>query len=110
MINDASWIWLPGIEGRDANTYAAFRRTFELTGVPGMADLFITADARYELWMNGEWVGHGPARSFPSPWSVDVYDIAPLLRPGRNTIAVLLHHYASARSKYIECEPGLIAS
>lgn len=111
MITDASWIWLPDNEEQAANTYTAFRRTFEVNGTPTAANLAITADARYELWVNGEWIGHGPARSFPSPWSVDVYDLAPLLRPGSNLIAVLVHHYGIGTFQYIEGgEPGLIAS
>ena len=38
--------------------------------VPESARLRITADSRYELSVNGEWLGHGPARS----WSIVAAD------------------------------------
>ncbi|MFE3033068.1 alpha-L-rhamnosidase N-terminal domain-containing protein [Streptomyces canus] len=78
-----------------------FRRTFELAtdaGVPVRVPLRLSADSRYLLWVNGVEVGRGPIRSQPRRLRYDEYDIADLLRPGRNVIAVLVTYYGHANS------------
>ncbi|MBP5859240.1 hypothetical protein F3K20_41970 [Streptomyces scabiei] len=80
---------------------AQFRRTFDLetaSGVPDRAPLRVSADSRYLLWVNGVEVGRGPIRSQPRRLRYDEYDIAGLLRPGRNVIAVLVTYYGHANS------------
>ena len=88
---NAAWIWSDAAT-RPYHNVACFRRTFDLEAAPKAARVAITADSRYELYVNGTWLGFGPARSFPSPWPVDEYDVAALLRPGPNVIAVLGYH------------------
>ncbi len=56
-----------------------FRRTFDLEVVPEEAPARITADSRYVLWVNGQEVGRGPARSQPFRQRYDSYDLAPYL-------------------------------
>ena len=78
-----------------------FRRTFELatdTGVPDRVPLRVSADSRYLLWVNDVEVGRGPIRSQPRRLGYDEYDIAKLLRAGRNVVAVLVTYYGSANS------------
>lgn len=105
----ASWLW-PAGGTRQYNAYVAFRRTFDLASdSPAAARLRITADARYEVYVNGTWVGHGPVRSWPSPWPVDEYDVRHLLKPGRNAIAVLVTHYGMSTFQYLHADPGLLA-
>jgi alpha-L-rhamnosidase len=104
----ARWIWLSK-GAREENQLACFRKTFDIASVPSSAKLNITADARYEVYVNGQFVGHGPVRSWPQIWSVDEYDIAPLLRRGKNVIAVLVLHWGISTFQYINAEPGLLA-
>jgi hypothetical protein len=131
----AKWIWLdhpdaPQQPDRDKNIWACFRRTFEVppartrtgagvgVGVGAGAGegegrrgvLRITADARYEVYLNGQWVGHGPVRSWPSPWPVDEYEVS--LRAGRNVLAVLVTHYGISTFQYLHVDgaAGVIAS
>ena len=47
------------------------------------------------LYLNGAYVGRGPARSDPRFKTYDTYDVAAALRPGRNVIAVRAYHYGS---------------
>jgi len=42
----------------------------------------VTADARYILWVNGQFVGRGPARGVPWAQPFDEIDLAPFLAPG----------------------------
>jgi len=105
----AKWIWLPKVS-RLNNVYACFRKTFTLKSPPKSAPLNITADSRYEVFVNGQWLGHGPARAFHNPWPVDQYDIAHLLKPGKNVIAILVHHIGISTFQYIHSDkPGVIA-
>lgn len=75
------------------NRWLLFRRRFSLTAAAAQASLDITVDGRYQLFINGARTGRGPVRSTPHYQRYDIYDIAPLLRPGENVIAVLVHVY-----------------
>lgn len=106
--SNAVWIWLGP---RDAYTpvTVAFRRSFQLPSQPRVASLRITADSRYELFVNGHWFGGGPARGWREPWSVDAFDLSGVLVPGTNTLAVRVHHFGTSTFQYLHAPPGLIA-
>lgn len=80
-----NWIW---IEGEGPPTWAPaadryFRRTFELDAIPAKAELAITADDAFDATINGKPAGEGTS------WErVYRVDIAPLLRRGKNVLAV----------------------
>ena len=76
-----------------ANRWYLFRRCFSLTTIADKASLSITVDGRYQLFINGQRVGRGPARSSPRFQIYDVHDIAPFLKEGENVIAILIHVY-----------------
>lgn len=104
----ASFIWTPDQEIRYAN-YAAMmhggthrrsdgenrwyfiRRTINVSDSLNKAVFSITVDGKYELRINGCFVGVGPARSSPRKKRVDSYDVTPFLKIGVNTIAVLCY-------------------
>lgn len=108
----AEWIWRPrglsAIEFGDgfsrtadeANRYVYFRHTFDLAGSVDMATIFVSADGRYRLFVNGMHVGRGPARCDSLQQIVDPYDLRPFLRAGRNVIAVLAHSYGRNTAWY----------
>ena len=104
----ASWIWT-GAKSTPANTFVVFQRAFDISGNWCDAHLWITADSRYELSVNGKTMGFGPPRSWHSPWPVDAYDIAPHLQPGKNVISVLVQHFGVGTFQYIPADPGLLA-
>ena len=107
--DEAHWIWLEN-DQRDKNGYACFRRRFTVSNRNVQtAQLRITADSRYDAFLNGQWIGHGPVRSWPSPWPVDIYDVSHLLRPGENVLSVLVHHFGISTFQYLHDEPGLLA-
>jgi len=105
---DARWIWSSRATQRH-NNFVCFRRMVDVGGPLKSGELHITADARYEVWINGNWVGHGPARSWVEPWSVDTYDLSSYLVPGKNVIAVLVQDIGVGTFQYTRCEPGLLA-
>lgn len=87
---NARWIG----DGRFApNRYLWLRRQFELSEKPGAAEFLLTAEGRYQCWINGVYLGQGPV-PFKKPWQpVDHYDVTEHLKPGPNFLAVLLHDY-----------------
>lgn len=77
---EAQWIWAPEAENAAGVVY--FRKVFGVQN-PEVAQIEITADDRYELYVNGRRVGAGQT------WQkLDTYDLTPFLFRGRNVIAV----------------------
>ena len=66
----------------------------------------ITADSRYTLYVNSEFVGQGPVREWPSHWRYDEYDLQPYLRRGENVIAVLVNHWGDGNFQYVHVFPA----
>ncbi|MCB8924296.1 MAG: hypothetical protein H6652_01565 [Ardenticatenaceae bacterium] len=56
----------------------------------GKVTLWITADSRYKLWINGRFHHRGPARSWPYAQKMDVLDITGQLNMG-NWLAVQVY-------------------
>lgn len=82
------------------NRWVVFRHRFDLPSVAGKADVNVTVDGRYRLYVNGKFIGRGPCRSSPAFQRVDNYDIAQVLQPGRNAVAMLVHVYGTDMAWY----------
>ena len=52
---NAGWIW-GGAEPRPQNAYRLFRKEHCLEDVPGDVDVWIFAEFRYKLYINGKFV------------------------------------------------------
>jgi hypothetical protein len=86
------WIWCPAAKSGEP---ARFLRSITLTEHPKLARGWITAEARYRMWINGRLAARGPAdsgRDYDSgpcgPWLEDVRDLTPYFRKGENIVAV----------------------
>lgn len=88
----ARWITHPAAPKADYGVWL-FRRSLELPAKPGRFVVHVTADARYQLWVNGEPVLRGPQASDPAEWRYDSLDLAPWLRAGANVIAARIVGY-----------------
>ncbi|MBK8858524.1 MAG: alpha-L-rhamnosidase N-terminal domain-containing protein [Opitutaceae bacterium] len=97
----SEWIWPYDLRWDLHNAYALFRRDFTLDRVPRHAPLFITADQSYHLYLNGAFVGRGPARGFQSHWPYDEIDVARWLVPGRNVLAVRAYNPGASNFQYV---------
>jgi hypothetical protein len=103
------FIW-DGGESTPFHAFRMFRKFFDLTAAPAEAALHITAADRYVLYVNGVYLGHGPARSVGPQWmSYDSHDVTPYLRAGRNTIAVLAYFHGCRNSWSANQRAGLFA-
>ncbi|KAH8666521.1 Six-hairpin glycosidase-like protein [Xylariales sp. PMI_506] len=97
----ANWVWVPdwidSTSSNSAGRLVRFRRILDLPSGASRALLHFSADTRYKLYVNGQRVAVGPARSSPlSFWYYDTLDIAPYLREGQNEIVFVVLRYFSA--------------
>jgi len=102
----ARWIW----DDSDPMGYDYYLRArksfFAERGEPAV--LKITAAASYQVWLNSEMLGHGPAKSAAGQRSVDTYDFSGRLREGENRLDVLVLSIGVGTMTYCGGEAGLI--
>lgn len=90
----ANWVW-QSVDG-PANTWIAFRKTFNLSSIPSTAIANIAAETKYWMWINGTMaVFEGGLKRGPTPNDsyYDEVDIKSYLQTGTNTIAILVWHF-----------------
>lgn len=90
--SSANWIWS---SSSTVNQWVAFRKSFNLSSVPGSAVTQIAADTHYWMWINGDLVVfEGSVKRGPNPRDTyfDELDIAEHLQEGKNTIAIMVWH------------------
>lgn len=80
------WDYARWIMAEGEHDYVLFRREFFLNEIDKNTVLFIFADIRYRVYINGCYVGDGPRRG--NPLVYQPYLIGTLLTKGNNTIAV----------------------
>jgi alpha-L-rhamnosidase len=88
----ARWIGPPNASPFDVGVYH-FRRAFDLAVSPARFVIHVSADNRYQLFVNGTRVVWGPARGHLSAWPYETVDIARHLRPGRNLLAAVVWNF-----------------
>ena len=88
----AAWI-SHSAAGRDFGVYH-FRRTFTLERKPASFIIHVSADNRYELFVNGRRVSAGPSPGDLWHWRYTTLDIAGSLEAGDNTLAAVVWNFA----------------
>ena len=89
---DARWIVAPGTDPFGYGVYH-FRKVLDLPERPARFVVHVTADNRYQLWVNGARVVWGPARGDLNHWRYETIDLAPHLRAGKNVLAAVVWNY-----------------
>lgn len=106
-------VWIGSAHPFDLHeAYLCFRspRGWGLARAPREAHLFITADSRYRLWVNGRFVARGPARCWPHAQAVDRLDLTPYLRAGPNLLGVQVYQPGYSHFAYVHRgHAGLLA-
>ena len=95
------------------NQWICFRKSFDLKGKETSAQLHIAVDSKYWLWVNGEMVVfEGELKRGPNPEDTyyDKVEIAPYLKKGKNTIAILMWYWGKEGFCHKNSgKPGLLA-
>lgn len=89
----ADWITSPQGPPREFGVYH-FRKAFDLAAIPEHFLVHVTADNRYELFVNGARVLEGPARGDLDHWRYETVDISRQLHSGKNALAVVVWNFA----------------
>ncbi|MCX7876490.1 MAG: family 78 glycoside hydrolase catalytic domain [Melioribacteraceae bacterium] len=92
----AQWITHPTESTLDFGVFF-FRKDFHLTEVPHEFLIYTSADNKYRLFVNGNYVGFGPATGDINNYFYDTYDISKYLQIGKNVIAVEVINFGEFR-------------
>ncbi|KAJ5193385.1 hypothetical protein N7449_009527 [Penicillium cf. viridicatum] len=111
-----AWIWHPEwteYPTDSAGAFVHFRKTITLTeSISKLVHIQITADTKYKLYINSEFVSVGPVKGDRHLWFYDELDIQPYLRLGANTISVRvlrLYHATTHATRFPRLHvPGLL--
>jgi alpha-L-rhamnosidase len=99
-------IWAHG--GRPAaHEVALFRHRFVLPKAITKAELLIFADTRYEVWVDGQWQGRGPARFSRTRHEYDIYSLGDL--PAGDHLVAVLVQWAPNERRSESVTPHLLA-
>jgi hypothetical protein len=84
------WITDPAAiaaDGKRQPVSLQFRREIMLRTKPDHLRVAVSADNRFQLFVNGTLAAMGPARGDLAHWRTETVDLARWLKPGRNVIA-----------------------
>jgi len=84
---DIRWIGPERVTEQFPIETSYFKTVFNLPAVPPKAEISISANTRYLLFVNGQEILNGPCRGDHWHQFCDVVDIAPYLTAGKNVIA-----------------------
>jgi alpha-L-rhamnosidase len=105
----AQWIGCADAPDRDAGVYR-FRKVLDLPQLPAHFPVHVSADQRFVLFVNGQRVGIGPSRGDLYHWRFETFDLAPLLKAGRNLIVALVWNFGKdAPAAQVTDRTGFIA-
>jgi len=102
-----TFIW-SGEPQSQGTQFVAFRKRFSLSAGPTQASLYLFADVRYMLWINGQYLSRGPVRFNPNGPEYDTVQVGNSLHAGENEIVILVMADQS-NGKMMRHVPGLTA-
>ena len=91
LADSVPWISYPSASITGYGVYH-FRKSFDLENVPDQLVVHVSADNRYNLFVNGVRVCYGPAKGDLKTYKYDVIDIAGYLKSGKNVLAALVYN------------------
>jgi len=100
-MEESFWIWYDQQSFNLVNSWMQARKEITLKSVPEKLVIGVTADSRYRLYINGEYINQGPARGFQEDWGIDYIDVHAYLKKGKNVIAALVHNLGMGNFQYI---------
>jgi len=97
MKADSKWIWAAGEAQNDQ--YAEFADGFCCKG--GDAELRISADSNYAVWVNGVFAASGQYPDYPHYKVYDQIDLSDFCHAGENRLCIMVWHYGLSNMSYI---------
>jgi hypothetical protein len=90
----AEWIASADGPAREDNV-SYFRKSLPLEKVPAQFLVDVSADTRFELYVNGRRVGNGPALGDLHHWHYETFDLSGYLSSGSNLIAAMVWNHGT---------------
>ena len=104
---ESKWIWAS--ENPRNDEYSEFIDEVHFSG--GNAELYISSDSNYTVYINGTLCAFGQYADFPYMKVYDKIDVSRYMRKGKNIIAFRVWYYGIANSQtYCPGKAGLIYS
>jgi len=104
---DGSAFWVWSSEGhwatqarQDPYRVRYFRRAFEVNDLPAKLLIHVSADSKYILYVNSQFVCRGPAKGDIAHQFYETADASRFLKKGRNVIAALVKYYGDSFPNY----------
>lgn len=104
--HNARWIWA---EKNPADSYFAFRKTFTLDQIPEKADLYLSADSKVNVYLNGTLIileGTIKRGMTENDSYYSLHDITSSLKQGRNVLAFEVCYFGQNSNSYISSGQG----
>ena len=93
----------------DADDYTYYRKTFFLPNKKiARATIYVSAVHKYALYLNAQWMGHGPSYHYPQYQYYNAYDITTQLLPNKKNIFAVFTHWFGAGQGRPASERGMI--
>lgn len=99
---DADWSGAEWVRRttKDADDYTYYRKTAGLPDLPvRRATVYVASVHKYELFVNGQFVGRGVAFQYPQYQYYHGFDITRLVRPGANLFAIFNHWFGGGQGR-----------
>lgn len=92
------------------NFYMKVKKSFFINEIPNTS-IRITADDYYKLYINGEYVGQGPAPGYDFAYNYNQYDITDFLKIGENLIEAVVYYQGLTNRVWVsgDNKQGLLA-
>jgi hypothetical protein len=102
---------IPKNDDKYRNNHMLVRRVFRINEPIKNAKISISADDYYKLYINGKYVGQGPAQAYHFSCNCNYYDISSYLKQGENIVAVHVFYMGHINRAYVsgDLRQGLIA-
>lgn len=107
LLADASWIWA---HDSKADQYRRFRRKFSLSTIDRKAVLAVAADSDFVAYLNGKEVGRRQFSDLPGQKTWAEFQVGPLLRRGKNILALFVFYRGEDFMDYEAGPAGLLVA
>ena len=103
----AKWIWKKQRNYNLYNQTVIAKKIFNVNNFKS-ADIYITADSFYRLYINQIWVNDGPAKGWPNHFPYDKIDVSSYLKKGSNEIKVEARYNGIGNLRSTPQQAGLL--
>jgi hypothetical protein len=92
------------------NQYVEYQHEFILVEKLVDAEIFVSVDTNYAMWLNGSFVDSGQYHDYPNHKIYDRLPVSRFLKPGKNVLRIMAYYQGENSAQYRNVLPGMIYS